>query len=810
MDGKPQQGSSAQLPSWQKNNLSFLQNVPCFRLPPETRKCRACVDIRDPECEDAENVCCRFIEFRKLKYTTIGKVIVFGFSSAATDATDADDRLWLPDVENPPSDLDLETSLFLLEQVGDHFCSLLEEEKQAHKVNKSVYKTVFWKRFVHGVREMCDVCSTTIFNFHWSCSRCGFVVCLDCYKGCRSVPQNPSISAPEESEWLQCVPCGLHRRGQLMMTEIIPEKNLHLIGKRFHETRDLWTIDKFCGCPDSEEGGIYNPETREAVKCALAKRKTALQSSSSEEDFWSDEEDDALHLRRTLLGPVPATSKNKHQGPVLLRNERPNKKQGPIRIMTQMVSTLVNPDIPHSWLCVGKLLRLTDPVCEDNLKMFQEQWERGQPVMVSNVSKLLNEDLWSPKSLARDFGKERINLINCESGRTVPHQPMRRFWDGFENPFKRLKDFDGVPMLLKVKDWPPSEDFAETLPTRFEDLMQALPLQDYTKRNGKLNLTTRLPDCFVRPDLGPKMYNAYGKPLPVNKATTNLHLDVSDAVNVMVYVGISHDGNIDKHYQDTLAAIDEAGCDFLAKRRVLDNGELPGALWHIYEARDADKIRDLLNKVTIELGGRLEPDNDPIHDQSAYLDGSLRYRLYKDYGVQGYAILQCEGDAVFIPAGAPHQVRNLNNCIKVAEDFVSPENVVHCSHLTQQFRELSNSHSNHEDKLQIKNIIYHTVKDAMCALAAFGNKELKRTNLLGVLHIPVGYVLCGSPQSVTETDLIHHCNISGESSNPTQKAVLTEICELSSKRSAFTSSFRRGVKLVEIPEHDKLEDLAIN
>lgn len=33
-----------------------------------------------------------------------------------------------------------------------------------------------------GVREMCDVCDTTLFNMHWVCHKCGFVVCLDCYK----------------------------------------------------------------------------------------------------------------------------------------------------------------------------------------------------------------------------------------------------------------------------------------------------------------------------------------------------------------------------------------------------------------------------------------------------------------------------------------------------------------------------------------------------------------------------------------------------------------------------------------------------
>ena len=29
---------------------------------------------------------------------------------------------------------------------------------------------------------MCDVCETTIFNFHWVCHRDGFVVCIDCHR----------------------------------------------------------------------------------------------------------------------------------------------------------------------------------------------------------------------------------------------------------------------------------------------------------------------------------------------------------------------------------------------------------------------------------------------------------------------------------------------------------------------------------------------------------------------------------------------------------------------------------------------------
>ena len=108
-------------------------------------------------------------------------------------------------------------------------------------------------------------------------------------------------------------------------------------------------------------------------------------------------------------------------------------------------------------------------------------------------------------------------------------------------------------------------------------------------------------------------------------------------------------------------ALDEAGCDIITRRRVRDKGTRLGALWHIFSPHDADKIRDLLHKVSIEKGIKLEQHHDPIHDQSYYLDGPLRERLYKEYGVSGYAIAQCEGDTVFVPGGAPHQVSS--SCI---------------------------------------------------------------------------------------------------------------------------------------------------
>jgi hypothetical protein len=48
-----------------------------------------------------------------------------------------------------------------------------------------------------------------------------------------------------------------------------------------------------------------------------------------------------------------------------------------------------------------------------------------------------------------------------------------------------------------------------------------------------------------------------------------------------------------------IKAVEESDCDFKMIERVTIKKELPGALWHIYRPWEADKIRDLLNKVSL-------------------------------------------------------------------------------------------------------------------------------------------------------------------------------------------------------------------
>lgn len=85
-----------------------------------------------------------------------------------------------------------------------------------------------------GVREMCDVCDTTLFNMHWVCHKCGFVVCLDCYKVKAQKAENVSDDeedsldmekdgGDESRQWLTCSANRQpHDVDKLMLTQIIP------------------------------------------------------------------------------------------------------------------------------------------------------------------------------------------------------------------------------------------------------------------------------------------------------------------------------------------------------------------------------------------------------------------------------------------------------------------------------------------------------------------------------------------------------------------------------------------------------------
>lgn len=102
--------------------------------------------------------------------------------------------------------------------------------------------------------------------------------------------------------------------------------------------------------------------------------------------------------------------------------------------------------------------------------------------------------------------------------------------------------------------------------------------------------------------------------------STRLHIDISDAVNIMA------------------------------------RGE---ALWHVFLSKDADQLK---RYVATKCKDPWSNDNLFINQYHKYLTSTDLAEL-KELGITPFTFRQRQGDVVFIPAGSPHQVRVLFECL---------------------------------------------------------------------------------------------------------------------------------------------------
>uniref|UniRef100_A0A671SK64 Probable JmjC domain-containing histone demethylation protein 2C n=1 Tax=Sinocyclocheilus anshuiensis TaxID=1608454 RepID=A0A671SK64_9TELE len=809
---------------------SFLQDDSCSEIGPNLQKCRECRSVRTKKGEEPAHspVFCRFYHFRRLSYSKNGVIRIDGFSSP--DQYDEEAlSLWAPEGYEENS-LDLDTSKYILSYIGDKFCQLVMTENTATTWIKKDAK-IAWKRAVRGVRESCDACEATLFNIHWVCQKCGFVVCLDCYKA----KERKSSKDKELYAWLKCVKGQPHDHKHLMPTQIIPGTVLTDLVNTMHMLREKYSIKSHCSCA-WKKNTLYNklPSTNgvsqvlqnvlnHSNKISLCKPEGGQQNSSpkveanggsspasdtsTESKFTPPESQSPLHFLADLAEQKSREEKkeNKESGVGKIKEEKDQSdaleslhskasslEQGstlrdlltttagklrlgstdagiafaPVystasqivksgrsmpNILDDIIASVVEnkipagrgtklilkhepleepkaerkkaveeppklyADIPHCWLYERRLLWLKDHRNSNNWKLFRECWIQGQPVLVSGVHKKLNASLWKAESFNQEFADHQGDLLNCKDG-VMSNSGVKEFWDGFEDLTKRPKSKDGETVVYRLKDWPSGEEFMALMPSRYDDLMKNLPMPEYSDPEGNLNLASHLPSFFVRPDLGPRLCCAYGVAASQEQdfGTANLHMEVSDIISVLVYVGVAK-GNGVLSKTGVLKRLEEEDLDDNVKKRLKDSSETPGALWHVYTSKDGEKIKEFLHKLAKEQGVEIPVDRDPIREPSWYLSRKLRQRLLEEYAVQGWTVVQFLGDSVLIPAGALHQVQNLHSCVQVINDFVSPEHVVHSFHLTQELRS-SKEEINYEDKLQVKNIFYHCVKDAVGTL----------------------------------------------------------------------------------------------
>ncbi|KAJ3760740.1 hypothetical protein EV360DRAFT_68442 [Lentinula raphanica] len=318
--------------------------------------------------------------------------------------------------------------------------------------------------------------------------------------------------------------------------------------------------------------------------------------------------------------------------------------------------------------------------------VFQRVWKKSTPILVREVGQRFRIR-WTPEYFIKEYGDQGCLIIECQKD-TNRRDTIGEFFSQFGkyaerqtappeggsssegssdlNDQSRPGSISDKGDIWKLKDWPSSADFKITFPELYEDFSQAVPIPDYVRRDGKLNIASHFPQNAVAPDLGPKMYNAMASYQDQgSKGTTRLHMDMADALNVMTYASDCPDGS--------------PGC----------------AAWDLFRPEDSAKLRVYLKK---KLPAGSTP-MDPIHGQQVYLNEVMRKELAEELGVYSYRVYQRPGEAIFIPAGCAHQA-------SVAVDFVSPENVQRCEKLTQEFREQNQSKVWKEDVLQLKTMMW--------------------------------------------------------------------------------------------------------
>ncbi|KAH9483086.1 Lysine-specific demethylase 3A [Psilocybe cubensis] len=544
------------------------------------------------------------------------------------------------------------------------------------------------------VRATCDTCMTSLFSETFMCRICGREVCNECYQQVRELTEQPTQATPSELTalvmkrekhahsnpfFLACTKRIEHGVSEFIRVTRFSNDELQ---KSINEMQKILTQDKEktqaspvpAGRPGTSGLAISNmadsvqPTERHSSTHPVPIHPTAASVSSSPDHSFTQPSNVSPTVPSQITTyaerdysakdfPDPLTS------PIYDDYTPPNVSSRisdiPIFRAQIIPAHLYDnlPDIRHSQV-------------DGPIPMFSCLWRKGLPLLVKNALPRFKLP-WTPQSFIERYGDKDCLVVECQSD-IVKKVTIKDFFGWFGK-------YGGRTECWKLKDWPPTAEFKAAFPDLYEDFSNAVPVPDYVRRDG------------------PKMYNSMASSQePGSKGSTRLHMDMADALNIMLHAEACEDGT--EGY----------------------------AVWDLYRAEDSDLIRGFLKKrfgqpsangAIGQSGANSKSAGDksvasvmigldPIHNQQFYLDVELRKALFDECGVKSIRIYQRPGDGVFIPAGCAHQVANMSDCMKIAIDFVSPENIDRCEKLTKEFREQNQSKVWKEDVLQLRTMMW--------------------------------------------------------------------------------------------------------
>ncbi|XP_020574834.1 lysine-specific demethylase JMJ25-like isoform X2 [Phalaenopsis equestris] len=484
------------------------------------RYCRSCVAKWYPEqsTEDVE-VACPFCRGNCNCKACLRVFLDFKFSrKELDDAARLEQLLYL-----------LHRALPILRLIDKEHKSEIEVESRIQAI-KSDEVIVPRTMLDIGERIYCDCCSTSVVDFHRTCTNCSYDLCLSCSRELREGYQ-PAVQKSDSAPSPVLVQKSNHATAMNGRIDL-PRKKFGWQGADPSTSNNKF-IDKSCSfsdwranddgsisCPPKEHGGCGNGvlalkrtfKSNWVVK--LIQNAERLTNSS----LFADESASDI----CSLCPEKCLFSGVDQNNFALRRAASRKSSH------------------DNFLYCPNAMELVD----DEYAHFQKHWRRGEPVIVRGVLERTTGLSWDPMVMWRALREKKIEKFK-EEGYAVKAVDCLDWCEVEINIHKFFKGYvegrihkNGWPEMLKLKDWPPSSLFAERLPRHCAEFIAALPYKEYTHPvAGILNIASRIPEGRSSPDLGPKTYIAYGfhDELGRGDSVTKLHCDISDAVNVLTH-----------------------------------------------------------------------------------------------------------------------------------------------------------------------------------------------------------------------------------------------------------------------------------
>ncbi|KAG0666858.1 hypothetical protein C6P46_003568 [Rhodotorula mucilaginosa] len=683
----------------------MLQPKTCVAFVPTLNNSLRPDDPPVPRCQECIKkqsgfVCC-FKDVRSFPLDQQGRPLPF---PVFHDSSDRDEEPLFPTEYNEP--FTIVAAAILKTTCADALLPSLKRELAHSELPRSVRL-----RRQLGTTYTCDGCAASFLCGSWMCRTCGREYCLDCLE---VIKQLPIEEIREHSR--------NHRTFHQGLNGSMAGLNVN-------------TVDKLTRCVFLERHGpeehipvirLERPELRRIVDEMTVWRKThAVPKPVSLSPDWiehyrfcPDAKENSLPYLRLpgqLVPPVldadhplidlsPSTSGHSSVSPTTAPTktalppdfDRSSRTSLPASLQSTLGSLAMTPVRDYNSAGASTLLppyqQVRLPAADiTQHDLFHALWSLGEPLVIDLAPEHYPSLPWTPTFFIQRFGQHactvgsnRVKQV-LRDGSLADRERTSTVAEFFET-FGKTRDGSDIE---KIKDWPSARDFKAEYPELWKDFMAILPAGSTTRRDGILDIASHMPVAANPPDLGPKGYfSQTSDDRPGGSGSTKLHMvrDVADAVNVMLWASDGPDG-------------------------------LPGvAAWDLYRAEDADlvslaaaesltsskasaltkswQIRDFLYETIAESEEDIRDaaetrmvHDDPIHAQRFYLDAALRRSLFEKKGVRSFRVLQRPGQAVFIPAGCAHQVCNMSDCIKVATDFVSIENVSRCWKVTDEFRE---------------------------------------------------------------------------------------------------------------------------